>query len=67
MRILSAPGTVGELQTLEQNLEAESRRDMSKEATVRTCGPFPSPGCSAGEDDPDINTEELCVGFQLFL
>lgn len=53
MRILLTPGTVGEPQTLEQ--EAESRRGVSKEATVRTGGPFPSSGCSAGENGPDIN------------
>ena len=67
MRSLSAPVTVGEHQTLEHNLEAESGRGVSKEATFRTGGPFPSPGCPAGEDDPDTSTEELCVGFQVFL
>lgn len=38
MRILLAPGTVGEPQTLERSLEAESRRGVSKEAAVKTGG-----------------------------
>lgn len=33
-----APGTVGEPQTLERSLEDESRRGVSKEATVKTGG-----------------------------